>query len=32
LKKNPGLFVKVGRSLFVDLDQLDRIIESGRVK
>ncbi|NLI32227.1 MAG: hypothetical protein GX422_05510 [Deltaproteobacteria bacterium] len=32
LGRYPNLFVKVGKSLFVDLDQLDRIIESGRVK
>jgi len=32
LKKHPSLFVKLGGALFVDLDVLDEIIESGRIK
>jgi hypothetical protein len=32
LKKYPGLFMKVGGALLVDLDKLDEIIEAGRVK
>jgi hypothetical protein len=30
LKKYPGLFVKVGGALFVDLHVLNQIIERGR--
>lgn len=30
VKKYPGLFVKLGGALFVDLDALDKIIEKGR--
>jgi hypothetical protein len=30
LKKFPGLFVKLGGALFVDLDVFDEIIEAGR--
>ena len=29
-KKFPGIFVKCGGGLFVDLDRLDKIIEQGR--
>jgi hypothetical protein len=32
LQKHPGLFVKLGGALFVDLDVLDQIIEAGRIK
>lgn len=32
LKKYPHLFIKIGGALFIDLDQLDRVIEQGRVK
>lgn len=32
LKRYPGLFIKVGSSLFVDLEQLERVIEAGRLK
>lgn len=32
LHKQPRLFVKIGGALFVDLDVLDEIIESGRIK
>lgn len=28
----PHLFVKIGKSLFVDLDALDRLIEQGRLQ
>jgi len=28
----PELFVKVGRTLFVDLDELDKLFEKGRQK
>jgi hypothetical protein len=30
LRKHPQLFVKIGGALFVDLQELDRIIEAGR--
>ena len=32
LRRFPGLFVKVGAGLFVDLDALTRILEAHRVK
>jgi hypothetical protein len=32
LRRQPSLFVKLGGALFVDLDVLDEIIESGRIK
>jgi len=30
LKKHPGLFIKIGGALFVDLKVLNKIIEAGR--
>ena len=30
--KHPELFVQVGRTLFVDLDQLDQLFEKSRLK
>jgi hypothetical protein len=32
LNKYPKLFIKVGGGLFIDLDELDHIIEQGRGK
>lgn len=32
LGRLPGVFIKVGGALFVDLDELDKVIEAGRVK
>jgi hypothetical protein len=32
LKKFPELFIKLGGGLFIDLDELDKIIEQGRGK
>lgn len=32
LRKFPGLFVKCSGGLFVDLDELDKVIEKGRQK
>jgi len=32
LRKHASLFVKLGGALLVDLDVLDEIIESGRIK
>lgn len=31
LKQHPGLFVKVGTALFVDLEKFRELVESGRV-
>jgi hypothetical protein len=31
LNKHPGLFVKLGRALFIDMNVLDEVIEAGRV-
>ncbi len=31
LGRFPGLFVKLGGALFLDLEQLDRLIEEGRL-
>jgi hypothetical protein len=30
LRRYPGLFIKLGGALFVDLDYLSRILEAGR--
>jgi hypothetical protein len=30
VKKYPGLFVKVGGAVFVDLNELGKIVEAGR--
>ena len=30
LKKHPKLFVKIGGALFVDLNELEQLIEAGR--
>lgn len=30
VKRYPGLFVKLGGSLFVDLDVLDRLVQTNR--
>ena len=32
LHRYPELFVKMGRTLFVDMDELDRILDRGRQK
>lgn len=31
LKRFPGIFVKLGRSLFIDLDALYKEVEAGRL-
>lgn len=31
LKRHPGLLVKVGSTLFVDLDAFDKLAEKGRL-
>ena len=31
VKKHPQLFTKIGSALFVDLDELSKLMESGRV-
>jgi hypothetical protein len=31
-KKHPEIFIKIGRSLFIDLRELDELIEKSRVK
>jgi len=30
LNRHPGLFVKVGRTVFIDLDEMDRIFERAK--
>jgi hypothetical protein len=32
LGKYPGLFIKLGGAVFIDLDYLEKIIEAGRTK
>jgi hypothetical protein len=32
LKRHPGLLVKVGSALFVDLDAFNKLAEKGRLK